>query len=123
LPRLETVKEAYERKQIEHLEKCRQAQLSNFALALVFYVFDKTCGINTLQCNDQSARLLMKLYGVDAGSLKKNLELIIGKRKKLSGRKITEVQNRFNEAYKFFEKLKFVDGVRLLEELETKLIA
>ena len=29
LPRLETVKEAYEKKQTEQLEKCRQAQLSN----------------------------------------------------------------------------------------------
>ena len=58
LPRLETIKETYDRKQIEQLEKCRQAQLSNFALALVFYVFDKTTGMNTLQCNDRSAELL-----------------------------------------------------------------
>lgn len=36
--------------------------------------------MNTLLCNDQSASLLMKLYGVDPGSLKKNLELIYGKK-------------------------------------------
>lgn len=72
MPRLETVKEAYERKQIEQLEKCRQAQLSNFALALVFYVFDKTSGMNRLQCNDQSAELLMKLYGIDPRKYKEN---------------------------------------------------
>jgi hypothetical protein len=83
------------------LEKCRQAQLSNFALALVFYVFDKTAGMNSLQCNDQSAELLMKLLGVDPGSIKKNLAIIYSKKDKLSDRKLTEIQNRFIEAYHF----------------------
>ena len=73
LPQLETIKEHYERKQVEQLEKCKRAQLSNTALALVYYVFDKLIGINSLQCNDRYAELLMKLYGVDQGSLKKNL--------------------------------------------------
>lgn len=120
LPKLETVKESYECKQIEQLEKCRQAQLSNFALSLVFYVFDKTSSINTLQCNDQSAVLLMKLYGVDKGSIKKNLELILGKKHRLLPRKYTEIHKRFDEAYTFFEELHFKDGMRLLRELEAK---
>lgn len=120
LPRLETVKETYERKQIEQLEKCRQAQLSNFALALVFYVFDKTSGVNAIQCNDQSAELLMKLYGIDKGSIKKNLELIIGKRKNLPARKMTEIQNRFTEAYQFFEELQFSKGIHILQDLEMR---
>lgn len=120
LPRLETIKEAYERKQKEQLEKCRQAQLSNFALTLVYYVFDKTAGVNTLRCNDQSAELLMRLYGIDKGSIKKNLELIIGKRKNLPARKMTEIQNRFNEAYQFFEELQFSEGIHILKDLEMK---
>lgn len=120
LPRLEVFKEVYERKQLEHLEKCKQAQLSNLSLALIFYVFDKTSGINTLKCADQDAGLLMKLYGVDKGSLKKNLELILGKKQKLQPRKYTEIQNRFNEAYTFFEELEFPKGVQLLKELEAK---
>jgi hypothetical protein len=62
----------------------------------------------------------MKLYGVDKGSLKKNLELIFGKRKKLPPRKHTEIQNRFSEAYTFFEKLDFPKGIQLLKELESK---
>ncbi|MEJ0105479.1 MAG: hypothetical protein WDO19_24255 [Bacteroidota bacterium] len=41
LPRLETIKEAYECRQKEQLEKCRKAQLSNQALCLIFYVFDQ----------------------------------------------------------------------------------
>jgi hypothetical protein len=120
LSRLETFKEAYERKQIEQLEKCRQAQLSNFALVLLFYVFDKTAGMNRLQCNDQSAELMMKLYGIDKGSIKKSLELIIGKWKNLPTRKMTEIQNRFTEAYKFFEELQFPKGVHMLQDLEMR---
>ena len=41
-----------------------------------------------LKCTDQDAGLLMKLYGVDKGSLKKNLELILGKKQKLQPRKL-----------------------------------
>jgi hypothetical protein len=120
LPKLETVKESFEQKQTEQLEKCRQAQLSNFALSLVFYVFDKTSSINTLQCNDQSAGLLMQLYGVDKGSMKKNLELILGKKHQLLPRKYTEIQNRFGEAYAFFEELQFTKGIQILSELEAR---
>ncbi len=120
LPWLETVKEIYERKQLEQLEKCKRAQLSNPALVLIYYVFDKVSGLNSLQCNDQYAALLMKLYGVDQGSLKKNLELIFSKKKNLTERKITEIQNRFQEAYNFFEEIQFKEGMRILDELEQK---
>lgn len=120
LPQVETVKEEYESKVVEQLEKCRQAQLSNFALSLVFYVFDKASGINGLQCNDHYAGLLTQLFGVDQGSLKKNLELILGKRKELSARKQTEIRNRFEEVYAFFEQLQFSQGVLILKELEAK---
>lgn len=120
LPQVETVKEEYERKIVEQLEKCRQAQLSNFALSLVFYVFDKTSGMNTLQCNDHFARIQMKLFGVDQGSLKKNLELLLGKKKGMTERKQTEIRHRFEEAYAFFEELQFPQAVLILKELEAK---
>ncbi|MEP6727289.1 MAG: hypothetical protein ABJC98_15830 [Bacteroidota bacterium] len=120
LPNLEMVKESFEESQNDKMEKCRQAQLSNFALALVFYVIDKTSAINTLQCTDRSAALLMKLYGVDNGSMKKNLELILGKKRQLSPRKYTEIQNRFDEACAFFEDLQFTKGIQILRELEAK---
>jgi len=77
LPRLETIKNAYERKQLEQLEKCRQAQLSNFALTLFFYVIAVTNDIKSIKCDDHSANQLMRVFGVDPGSLKKNLELIV----------------------------------------------
>ena len=122
LPQVETVKEEYERKVSQQLEKCRQAQLSNFALSLVFYVFDKASGINVLQCNDHFARLQMKLFGVDHGSLKKNLELILGKKKDMTDkkRKQTEIRRQFEEAYAFFEELQFPQGALILKELESK---
>lgn len=120
LPKVEIYKEVHERKQIDQLEKCKQAQLSNLSLALIFYVFDKTSGINSLNATDQYAALLTKLYGVDKGSLKKNLELILGKKQQLQPRKSTEIQNRFTETYAFFENLNFPEGAKILKELEMK---
>jgi hypothetical protein len=120
LPQLETIKESYELKQFEQLEKCKRAQLSNSALVLIYYVFDKVSGMNSLQCNDHYAALLVKLYGVDQGSLKKNLELIFGKKKSFSQRKYTEIQNRFQEAYNFFEEIQFKEGLHILDQLEQK---
>ncbi len=126
LPQLETVKENYEQKSLGQVEKCRKAQLSNPALCLVFYVFDQTCELKALQPNDQFAGILMKLYGVDRGSLKTNLELLFGngaKRRNLTERKRTEIHNRFTEACQFFEELNFPQGVELLGKLEIKLLA
>lgn len=121
LPRLETVKEVYDQKLHEQQEKCRQAQLSNFSLALLFYVLAKTNKLKPLSCDDHSASLLIKIYGVDQGSMKKNLELILGtaKRKNLSDRKITELKNRFTETYDYLEALEFRAGIERLKELET----
>jgi hypothetical protein len=125
LPKLETVKETYERKEFENLGKCRKAQLSNQALCLIFYVLDKTSGINAVQPNDQFAGILAKLYGVDRGSLKANLELILSsseKRTNLTDRKQTEIRNRFSEAYAFLAELDFDAGIQILEKLESKFI-
>lgn len=122
LPLLETVKEAYEKKQLEQVEKCRQTQLSNFSLALFFYVLTKTNNLNQISCDDHSANLLTTLYGVDSGSMKKNLELILGtsKKKTLTDRKITELKNRFNETYDFMETLHFRIGIIKLKEFEAR---
>ncbi len=120
LPKLETIKETYERKQSEQLQKCKRAQLSNHALVLFYYVFDKVSGINALQCNDHYTALLTKLLGVDQGSLKKSLELILGKKKNLSERKLTEIQNQFEEAKTFFEEIQFEEGLHVLNNLEQK---
>lgn len=122
LPRLETIKESYDRKESGKLEKCRKSQLSNFALTLVFYAIDKTCNMNTLQCNDQSANRIARLYGVDPGSLKNNLRLIFGKGKALSSRKYTEIRNQFEEAYMFLEEINFTQGIAHLRRLEQKVL-
>jgi hypothetical protein len=111
--------------QQEELKKCRQAQLSNFALTLVFYVWTRSAGINGITPNDQNAQLLQQLYGVDRGSLRNNLELISGtasKRKNLGERKLTEMRNRFEEAEAFFKQLNYPQGVSMLKELENKIL-
>jgi fucose 4-O-acetylase-like acetyltransferase len=122
LPQLETIKETYEHKQQEHLDKCRKAQLSNFALTLVFYALDKTANLNSLQCNDRTANTLAKLYGVDPGSLKKNLTLIFGKSHQLTGRKSTEIRNHFGEGFSFLEEINCPEGIKVLKQLEMKLL-
>ena len=51
------------------------------------------------------------------------MELLLGssiKRKGLNGRGLTEISNRFAEAYQFFEALKFNEGEKILKELETR---
>ncbi len=123
LPRLVTVKEVYDNQQTGLVEKCRKAQLSNFALTLVFYAIDKTTNLNSLRCDDSSAKLLAKLYGVDTGSLKKNLALIFSKGKNFSVRKSTEMQNQFEEAVNFLEDINFTKAVQSLESLKQKLLA
>ena len=69
--------------------------------------------------------MLTELYGVDTGSMKKNLQVLLikNKRKHLTERKKTEYKNRFNEAYDYFEKRGFFKGVQILKELETSFFA
>ncbi len=122
LPHLETIRETYERRQTEQFEKCKQAQLSNFALVLIHFVFTSTSQVPSLPCNDRTAGLLTKLYGVDAGSMKKEFRTYsCGKQTEtLNRRKRTELKNRFNEAYDFLEQIGFPQGVTRLKELEMK---
>jgi len=117
-------KERMERQQ-EVIKKCRQAQLSNLALTLVYYVFVKAEN-GLVQSDDRTANLLLRLYGVDRGSLRANLELIAGsgsKRKNLGERKTTEIRNRFEEAREFLEEMGWSPkGASLLRDLEIKIL-
>jgi hypothetical protein len=125
LPHLETIKEMYEHQQTEQFEICRKGQLSNQALCLIFVVFDQANGMNAIQPNDKYAAVLMKLYGVDQGSLKTNLELILcssSKKNNLTNRKLTEIRNRFAEAYLFFQKLNFTKGIDLLKKTGNEIL-
>ena len=106
-------------------EKCRQSQLSNPALCLVFHVLQKSSGMESLSADDASAATLNQLFGVDPGSLKKNLRFFFGPasgRNHLSERKQTEIRNRFQEARDFFEALSFPKGIQMLQELEEKIL-
>jgi len=111
--------------QHEVIKKCRQAQLSNFALTLVYYALSKAAGNNTVESTDHTANLLLKLYGVDRGSLRTNLDLITGtgsKRKNLGERKCTEIRNRFDEARDFLIEMGVPTGESLLSDLELKIL-
>jgi len=117
-------KEMIEQQQVA-IKKCRQAQLSNLALTLIYYAFAKAASNNAVESNNHTANLLLKLYGVDRGSLRMNLELIAGsssKRKNLGERKFTEIRNRFEEAKDFCKEMDFQKGVLLLRDLEMKVL-
>jgi hypothetical protein len=119
--REEIVKER-QQMEIRHKElvKCRKEQFPTLTLSLIFYVLDKTSGMNFLQCNDKSAALLTRLYGKDQGGIKDNLQLILGKKQELSARHRTEILNRLNDASTFFHEAQFAEGVRMLQSLELK---
>ncbi|MBD0349530.1 MAG: hypothetical protein M3342_10220 [Bacteroidota bacterium] len=121
LPKLETIAATFEGKQLAQLEKCKQAQYSNLTLVLLFYVWNKTGDLGALSSSDHLAKLLTKVYGVDNGSLKKNLELILNRHTPLSARKLKEVEKGFEEAYSFFESLHYGKGIQLLKALELKI--
>ncbi|MHA4811010.1 hypothetical protein ACX0G9_23075 [Flavitalea flava] len=118
------VQKALVEQQQEEIRKCRQMQLSNFALTLVYYAWAKVSGLN-IEGSDQTAQLLQRLYGVDRGSLRNNLEMISGtssKRKNLGDRKITEMRNRFEEAIHFCKDMEYPKGISVLKELEIKIL-
>lgn len=105
------------------LEKCRKAQLPNPTLVLIWYVLDKTAGIDSLKNDDAYTELLTQLYGVDQRSIKSAINLFWGsahRRNKLQGRARTEIENRFFEAYRFFESLHFEKAIPILKGLEIK---
>lgn len=102
------------------IPKCRQKQMHTFSQVLIFYALYKTAGLNALQCNDKTAALLIKLFGKDQGGIKDSVQLIIGPKQALSQRFRTEIQNRFNDVYTFFEEMEFSEGIRLLKSMESK---
>ncbi len=121
LPNVEVIKEEYEQNLSEEIRKCRKAQYSNFTLVLIDYVITEISKMAVLSCDDKSASMLTELFGVDTGSMKKNLELIFikSKRKDFTERNKTEYKNRFNEAYDFFENRRCIEGLQILKKLET----
>lgn len=97
--------------------------MSNMALVLVYYIFDKGYEINSLKATDTFSITLTKLFGVDAGSLKKNIFLVLGApstTKQLSERRKTELRNTFNEVYDFLESVQYQEGIIILKNLELR---
>ncbi len=120
LRNINIVEEDCKQKAGEEMKKCRKAQYSNLALVLIDKVNTQINGMASLSCDDKSALMLTELYGVDSGSMKKNLELlsIRSKRKHFSERNKTEYKNCFNEAYGYFEKRQCLKGIKKVKELE-----
>ncbi|MCW3466193.1 hypothetical protein [Chitinophaga nivalis] len=122
LPKLETVIAVYEGRERAWLEKCKQDQLTNRALVLFFYAFDKASKANYLTPSDKCADLLHKIFGSDPGGIKKALDLIYkkDKRAKLEHRHLVEVGKSFEEAYVILETMQFDEGIQRLKQLEQQ---
>ncbi|AHF17332.1 hypothetical protein [Niabella soli] len=124
LPNLENAIATYEQRELSLLEKCKQDQLSNRALVLLFYVFDKASKANYLSPNDKCADLLHKFFGVSTKGMKNELDLVFkkAKRAKLESRHLVEVGKSFEDAFKVLETMKFSDGIKLLKQLEQQFL-
>ncbi len=121
LRNINVVEEQCKQKAGEEMKKCRKAQYSNLALVLIDKVNTQISGMTPLLWDDKSALMLTELYGVDSGSMKKNLELLYikNKRKYFSERNKTVYKNCFDEAYGYFEKRQCMEGAKKITELET----
>ena len=124
LPQVENATAVYEEKQNEKMQKCRQAQLPNFSLTLLFFVFAQLNGIELLRNDEKVSLLLTKIYGIDPGSIKKNLDLLISAdgSAKISDRKITEIRNRFNDVYQVLEELRLEGAMTQLKKIESRTV-
>ena len=123
IPNLEILKQQFEHSNTSYPNKCKQSQLSNFTLVLIYYIQHITSEYSKpLSSSDEYAAVLNKLYGVDTGSLKKNIDLLLlpCKRKHLTERQKTELRNRFNEAASFYEQIDYKKGLQVLKQAEMK---
>ena len=122
LPKLETVIATYEGRERAWLEKCKQDQLTNRALVLFLYAFDKASKANYLAPSDKCADLLHKIFGSSPDGIKKALDLIFkkDKRAKLEHRHLVEVGKSFEEAYVVLEAMRFDEGIKQLRKLEQQ---
>lgn len=120
VPRLTAVMAEFEGKERLNLEKCKQAQMSNTALSIVFYVLARTSGIQLKKIDTQFGGLLMNLFGSSPDSLQKALKLISCKVTSLTPHKQTELEKSLEEARTFFTELEFPQGLEIIGHLERK---
>lgn len=121
LRNVEIIGQEHKYKFDEEIRKCKKIQYSNLALVIIHNANTQLSGMDPLTCNNESSLMLTELYGVDTGSMKKNLELLFmkNKRKHFSERNKTEYKNCFEEAYSYFEKCNCLKGVEKVKKFET----
>jgi len=123
LPKLDTVMENYGGNQLQHLKKCQQAQMSNFAVVVIYYALANASGQSISGTNRQYGERLMRLFGKDPDDMSKALKMITCKTPKLSPHKQTEIGKSLEEARSFFEAIEFPQGIKVVDQLDLKLMA
>jgi hypothetical protein len=122
LPQLDTIMENYEGKQLQHLKKCQQAQMSNFAAVVVYYALANSSGLSISRATRQYGEQLMRLFGKDPDGMSKALKLITCKVPKLSPHRQTEIGKSLEEARSFFKAIEFPQGIKIVDQLDLKLM-
>jgi hypothetical protein len=102
------------------MNKAKRKQFLAPTLSIIFYTFCKTSGSPTLAPNDQSAKILNKLYGTDPDKLKENLSRLY-KPANLSPKEKAEIQKGIDHARDFFCEIDNKKAGIVLDELQQKL--
>ncbi len=123
LPLLESSIENYTGKQLESIHKCKKEQYSVMGLMIIQYTLHHLAGIHCLSTSAQHANILMKQYGVSSKMIDNTLRAILFNNwDNKKERKRTEIMEAFDEARDYFDTFHAEKAIRLLEELQQKML-
>ena len=99
--------------------KSARTQTKIPALTVMHYVLFQTAGIKALACDDESAKLINKLTGVDTGSIKENLHRII-RPSSLTVKERAKMRKAIDLAADYFNQLDHQSALQILEQMRQK---
>lgn len=121
LPQLETLVANYKRKHVEAPQtKSSKTQAKIPTLTIIHFILMEMAGIARIACDDESAKALNVLTGLDTGSIKDNLRRIY-QPSKLTPREQAEISKGIIAARSYFAKLNHPPAFKILDRLERKL--
>ncbi|WP_343689966.1 hypothetical protein [Chitinophaga sp.] len=120
LLKLDTAISIYEGDHIKALKKCQQKQMSNLALAIIYYSFAKGLNLSIGNINHKYGEILMVLFGKYPDDMQKNLKMLTCRISNVSTHKITEIEKSIKEVQEFFSSIEYNNGLEILEQLDRK---
>jgi len=121
-PKLESYSEQYSGSQNLNIQKCKKHQFSLKTLVLIQHVLEQLAGIVNQFLDGDRIQVLGRQYGVSVQGLQIATKKIFLSQFRLNGGRIlTELENSFEEAYRYFRSLNCIQGEQILKNLELKL--